>query len=68
MGPPIDHMGQLKLGSENGCFSIPKNELKLKVSPRVLLHDDLKTGLNVRCVNQWESNVGPHILGSERSL
>ena len=67
MGPTIDHTGGYNRGPKKGCFGTPKNEQKLKVSPRVFLHDGLEMALNVPYGTHSDSSVGPHVLGSGRS-
>ena len=38
MGPPIDHTGGVKLGSQTGVILATQNEPKFGVSPMVYLH------------------------------
>ena len=62
MGPPINHTGGLKLGSQKGVILAAQHESKLKVSPLVYLHAGLEIGSAVPYAIHWESDEDSHVV------
>ena len=56
MGPPIEHTGGVKLGSQKGVILAARNEPKSKVSPIVYLHAGLEIGSAIPHAIHRESN------------
>ena len=67
MGPPIDHTGGVKLGSEKGVILAAQNEPKSGVPPMVYLHARLEIGSAIPYAIHQESNKDSFALGSQRS-
>ena len=67
MGPPIGHMGGVKLGSQKGVILAAQNEPKSGVPSIVYLHAGLEIGSAIPYAIHWESNGDSHALGSQRS-
>ena len=57
MGPPTDHTGGVKLGSQKGVILVTQNEPKSKVSPLVYLRASLEIRSAVPHAIHRESNV-----------
>ena len=68
MGPPIDHTGGVKLGSQKGVILAARNEPKFGVHPIVYLHAGLEIGSAILYPIHQESNKDSHAPGSQRSL
>ena len=66
MGPPIDHTGGLKLGSQKGVISAAQNEPKSGVSLMEYLHAGLEIGSAIPYAIGRESNGDSHALGPQK--
>ena len=67
MGPPIDHTGGVKLGSQKGVILAAQNEPKLGVPSIVYLHVGLEIGSAIPYAIRRECNRDCHGLGPQRS-
>ena len=67
LGPPIDHTGGVKLGSQKGVILAARNEPKLGVFPIVYLHAGLEIRSAIPYAIHRESNADSHAFGYQRS-
>ena len=64
MGPPTDHTGGVKLGSQKGVILVTQNEPKSEVSPMVHPHAGSEIRSSIPYAIHWESGIDSHVLGS----
>ena len=67
MGPPIDHEGGVKLGSQKEVILAAQNEPKSGVLSIVYLHAGLEIGFAIPYAIHPDPNEDSHALGSNRS-
>ena len=67
MGPPIDDMGGVKLGSQKGVILAAQNEPKWGVLLMVYLHAGLEIRSTIPYAIHLESSRDSHAHGSQRS-
>ena len=67
MGPPMDHTGGVKLGSQKGVILAAQNEPRSGVSSMVYLKAGLEIKSAIPYAIRWECNRDSHVLGPRRS-